>query len=226
MNTIFWMIYWFVQALKATGRAGDSAMYNYDKAVKETVMRLLQDVVKDGGATYVLNDNGEWDHVKYTHGYQVGTGIEARYSSDVYSAMFDAVLYYIDNENSDMWDRMRSFGLWQDDDGDWVLDINPVHIMDYDVAMRVARAYEQEAIYDWCNDETIFVDNTLTLPVEVGRRLRHKFKNANATVTKVYTSASSVSGVVEKGYFLTFDDEHLGTWYYTQEDLEEKFINA
>lgn len=111
---------------------------------------LIQDLVKlaikENGATY----NPQSHELNPSVGYMVSLkGFERKASELTEDEIFAFLL-----EHQDRLTPTNYIGIWKD--GIWYLDIS-IHILDLDLAMKVAEKNEQIAIWDCANKEAIYL---------------------------------------------------------------------
>lgn len=102
---------------------------------------FIKDIIKNEGITVA-----DMKKVSYNEGYQVAINKE----SEITSKNLNELLLLIDIL------EIKDFGIWLDA-GIWYLDKNSRYIKDYKEAVKVARANDQKAIFDWSTFESIEV---------------------------------------------------------------------
>jgi len=109
---------------------------------------LMNQAIVLGGLT-IHKVNGKPEAVRFTKGYQVSkTGIEFK--------DLDKALEKLERLNEELQDNDSWFiGLWHDGS---TLYIEPsYHILDRDEALKVGAYHKQLSIYDWVNDDLIWL---------------------------------------------------------------------
>lgn len=100
-----------------------------------------EDIIKNEGITVA-----DMVKVSYNEGYQVAITKE----DEITSNNLNELLLLIDIL------EIKNFGIWLDS-GIWYLDKNSIYIKDYQEAVKVARANDQKAVFDWSTFQSIEV---------------------------------------------------------------------
>ncbi len=108
---------------------------------KKTALDFKEDILKNEGITVA-----DMKKVSYNKGYQVAVTKE----DEITSNNLNELLLLIDIL------EIKDFGIWLDN-GIWYLDKNSIYIKDYQEAVKVAKANDQKAIFDWSTFTSIEV---------------------------------------------------------------------
>lgn len=115
---------------------------DYTKGIRlYNSMEILKECNATGGATI---NNGQV--IRYKEGFTISrdAGITA---GDV-----NSLILYGSIMDADAW------GLWYDDEADmWGLDLDVIYTEDKGEALRLARLYNQKAIFSWSDKKSIYM---------------------------------------------------------------------